>query len=195
NAYYSTVLTNSLFSAQKGTSYFAINYGDWVILGLDSAYNATSFYLDGRIDDAYQPGFVNPLVQGKNTFLMTHHNPMDIVGATLNTLWTDVVQGCFGGTQPDVWYWGHVHNGVVYNGSAPTGQTASRCLGNAAIPIGDGYWLDSASGVEYYTHTPLGDTDPNNALRVKNGFAIVEVSSSGIQETFYDQDGNVGWQS
>ncbi|HXH61570.1 MAG TPA: metallophosphoesterase, partial [Fimbriimonadaceae bacterium] len=30
NAYYSTVLTHSLFSAQNGTSYFAINYGDWV---------------------------------------------------------------------------------------------------------------------------------------------------------------------
>ena len=33
-------LADPLFAAQQGSTYFAIEFGDWLVLGLDSAYYA-----------------------------------------------------------------------------------------------------------------------------------------------------------
>jgi Calcineurin-like phosphoesterase len=193
-----TALTNPIFADQNNTTFFSINYGDWVIIGLDSAYNATSFYMDGVINDSFQSGpngFINTQAKNKKTILLTHHNPIDVQGLCTNDLWQDVVVNSLGGAKPDVWYWGHVHNGVVYNDKAASDSTLARCLGHAAIPFGDASWLHNQPTVDYYTHTPLNDGFKNNALRMKNGFAILEISNGQLTETWYDQDGVQCWTS
>ena len=45
---YQKVLADGLFIAQRGCSYFALEFGDWIIAGIDSSYFDTSvLYLDG----------------------------------------------------------------------------------------------------------------------------------------------------
>lgn len=212
-AYYKTALASSIFSKYQSSidpttgkpnppcSYFAIEYGDYIILGMDSAYNATGMYLDGRITNDDQLQFMyDAEANGKKIVLMTHHNPIDTYGGSTNDLWTDVVNKNATTQQkgltkpPYMWYWGHIHNGMVYNNTAASGNTLARCLGNGAIPIGDGKWLDN-SYIDYYTKTPLNDGAPNNKLRVKNGFAILTFDSNGITETWYDQSGTKCWSS
>lgn len=193
NGLYNVALSNDLFELQNCTTYFSLKYKQWKILGLDSAYNATKFYMDGAMDDPFQSGqdgFVSKEANTEKLMLLTHHNPIDTVGANKNALWEDVVTNSLDGKSPDVWYWGHTHNGIVYNAKAASGETKARCLGHAAIPFGDASWLKDEERVDYYTHTPLNDNYPNNSKRVKNGFAILEFDEAGtLSETWYDQDG------
>ena len=48
--YFHNALGSPLFAAQKNTSYFALEFQDWVILGLDSAYYSHSIaVMEGRL--------------------------------------------------------------------------------------------------------------------------------------------------
>lgn len=202
-SYFNIALTSNLISKyqtgtknKKPSSYFSIEYGDYLILGLDSAYNATGMYMQGRITDSGQLKFINEAVKkGKKLILMTHHNPMETYGNATNPLWADVVmnKSALDNKPPYMWYWGHIHNGIVYSDKAVTGDVLARCLGNGAIPIGTAPWLQNNNNVSYFTNTPLNDGSTNNKLRVKNGFAILTFDSSGITETWYDQSGDQCW--
>lgn len=203
NGLYKTALASPVFEKQKGATYFSITYGDWVIIGLDSAYNATDMYMDGVINDTYQSGpegFIATQSKGKKIILLTHHNPMDVQGKYTNSLWNDVVKDSLMGRHPEVWYWGHIHNGVVYNNTAASRSTLARCLGHSGIPFGNAEWLEgnhngNISTIDYYAHTPLENPSPNNKLRVKNGFAILEIKDGKLTEIWYDQDGTLSWTS
>jgi Calcineurin-like phosphoesterase len=200
NGYFNVALASDIFKNQIGpngsnpTSYFSITYGDCVIVGLDTAYNATGGYMQGRITDDFQPAFLNQF-EGKNVIVLSHHNPIDTLGQELNPLWEDVTGSQALNGPPAMWYWGHIHNGIVYNNTAATQTTLARCLGNGAIPIGKANWLLDLPTIDYFTQTPLGDSDPNNALRVKNGFAILTIENGVVSENWYDQDGNQSWNN
>ena len=58
-------------------------------------------------------------------------------GVPINTtgLWKQAAAVLNG--NPAYWYWGHVHNGIVYAPRASPGNTLSRCLGHAALPFGN----------------------------------------------------------
>jgi hypothetical protein len=61
--YFGTTLNNSIFNIQQGTSYFAITFKNWIIFGLDSAYNDKSrFYLDGTLNDNDQIDFIRSMM-------------------------------------------------------------------------------------------------------------------------------------
>ncbi|MEP5611488.1 MAG: metallophosphoesterase, partial [Cyclobacteriaceae bacterium] len=122
---YNVALNSPLFAAQNQSTFFAIRFNEWVILGLDSAYNATKFYMDGAIAGSEQKDFVDSLNLTKDNKLLvlTHHNPIDVQGLNPNALWTDVVKNTLGGTEPDMWYWGHIHNGAMYQNLTGTGKT------------------------------------------------------------------------
>jgi len=211
---YFGVLTSSIFRLQNQVSYFALQYGNptqpggpWTIIGLDSAYWSTSpFVTDGSIQEANggpgstaQPQFLGSLARGglspRNTIVLTHHNPIDTFGASLvtdalgNNLWAQVTAtGALNGT-PAAWYWGHVHNGIVYpNPTYPKNNVYGRCVGHGALPYGNAWGLASAppTQVQAYANTP----NPKMPPWVMNGFVMLTITQSGqITEAFYQQDG------
>jgi hypothetical protein len=211
---YFGVLANSIFRLQNQTSYFALQYGNpnqagglWTIIGLDSAYWATSpFVMDGSIQEANggpgstaQPQFLQTLVKSglspRNAIVLTHHNPIDTFGTTLvtdllgNNLWGQVTAtGALNGT-PSAWYWGHVHDGIVYpNPTYTKNNVYGRCLGHGALPYGNAWGLASAPStqVQAYANTPNSKMPP----WVMNGFVMLTITQSGqTTETFYQQDG------
>ena len=186
-------LDDPLFAVQRGATYFAIEYGDWLVLGLDSAYYDTSFlFMEGALTDADQLGFIKSLnPQGKHVLVLTHHNPIDYTGKKSLPLWDQVCNAL--GKAPEVWYWGHIHNGIAYTQSSQAGTTLGRCCGHGSLPFGNAYGLCDANGsmlptVAYYAHTPLSDpTVPPQKYRVLNGFATVELAPGRITETLYEQ--------
>lgn len=185
-----------LFKAQGGATFFSIVFGNWLIIGLDSAYNApqATMYLDGAVTDPDQKKLLHQAgVSGKKIMILTHHNPLNEIGDQQNSLWTDVVSAL--GKKPDYWYFGHVHNGIVYSEMSAAGTVKCRCQGNAAIPIGHAAWFDNKPAISFYTNSPLGDTDPRNALRIKNGFALLEFTANSVLENWYYQDGSLAWSS
>ncbi|HEY4561444.1 MAG TPA: metallophosphoesterase [Thermoanaerobaculia bacterium] len=191
--YFKTLLGNSAFAAQKGTSYFALANSHWIIIGLDSAYFSDywSMYMDGYLDPvqlAFLSGYAqNARQEGKRVIVLTHHNGLAENGTGPTTLWTQVTSAFPGGTAPAYWYWGHLHAGVVYpeqNGLSP------RCLGHGAIPWGNARALQGLSTVTWYETTP---NPVNPTIQVMNGFVLLKLSGPTLTEQLLDQTGAPAW--
>ncbi len=186
-------LENPMFAAQRGATYFAIEFEDWLVLGLDSAfYDNSLMFMHGALNDPDQNTFIENLnPQDKLVLVLTHHNGLLYNGKKKQPLWGQVCDAL--GKQPEVWYWGHIHNGIVYSSESEAGTTLARCCGHGSLPFGDAYGLHDAEGqripaVSYYAHTPLPDpTVPPQQLRVLNGFATVCLEKGKITEAFYEQ--------
>ncbi len=199
--YFTDSLSDKRFSAQEGYSYFALEYGEWTIVGLDSAYfDKSALFMQGSIGDTSSPQVkwlkklkLNP----ERTIVMTHHNAFEQTGQKLvhkgknkQTLWKEVQQAV--GGSPAFWYWGHLHNGIVYKTPNFDGSlTKCRCVGHSAIPFGNAFKLEqemkkkSNNFVEYYANTP--DKRINNGVRVLNGYAMLNIYQDGkIEEAFYE---------
>lgn len=205
--YFKDAMKRQMFSAQQKSSCFAFTFADWIVIGLDSAYDIdfpintlTPFLLEGRITDSTQQEFVKNLdLTNKKVIVMTHHTGTDVPGLETYKLWDDVtgmlkanptfVQNKLG---PDYWYWGHVHNGIVYSsGSIVGGITKTRCVGHGAIPFGKGYGIGTAE-TDYFAQTPYSNyatPTEQQKNRVLNGFAMLnfDAKTGTMTEEFYEQ--------
>ena len=186
---YYLAIADPRFAQQKDLSYFALQYGGWTLLGLDSAFFTTShFYMQGSIggNSGIQATWIKQLgISADKSIVMTHHTGLSASGASENSVLCNEVKSALG-DDPAAWYWGHIHNAIVYKSPTKTGRnTLSRCIGHGAIPFGDG-WGIPGPYVDYYAHTP----DPNlpGSHRVLNGFATLTITDSGsITEEFFEQ--------
>ena len=202
------VLGKPPFTAQKSASYFAINYADWVIVALDSGFFSSAFFnMEGALGDPQhqqQIEWVQKLnLAGKKVIALTHHTALtDDAQPIEGTQLCDDMHSALNGRDPDYWYWGHIHNGIVYSAAAsmtPARSTGTlcRCVGHASIPFGPAYFwqgdktypLATHPDIEYVSSTSIykpGDC-PQWKNRVRNGFAVITLSPGGIQEDFYEQ--------
>ncbi|HKB58661.1 MAG TPA: metallophosphoesterase [Gallionellaceae bacterium] len=184
---YQKVLADGLFSAQRGCSYFALEFGDWIIAGIDSSYFDTSvLYLDGSLGEESDPQyeFLRKIkALGKKVILLSHHNAISTDGASASPkLWNQVTGIVF----PDYWYWGHWHLGVAFSEHAYSGPIKTRCVGHGAIPFANPPGMLACAGnIAWYAHTAPaapGAFQP----RAKNGYAVLTLTPSGITEEFYE---------
>lgn len=197
--YFDNALTEPAFSTQRDCSYFALKNDDWLILCLDSAYVATNLYQNGQLN-SQQIAWAQEVVAeagSRKLIVITHHTGTNFDGSQTNRLWDNVIEA-LNGRAPDYWYWGHVHNGVVYrprqstSSDGTTVTTRARCVGHGAIPFGDA----KLSGVEYYAHTPTNN--PDFPKTVRNGFALLRFNGPDLVEEFYEEDsqnGVLAWSS
>jgi hypothetical protein len=190
--YFEQTVNNPLFAAQKPYSFFALENSNWVIVGLDSAYYADelTLYMNGSLGTGAQVEFLKQQAQkGKKAILLTHHNGLAEDGSGPTGLWKEVMS-CFpAGSGPAYWYWGHVHAGMVYQ---PQSGVQCRCAGHAALPWGYASELENPN-VAWFEKRKAGDPDDN--LRVLNGFTLLQLAGADMNETFYDENGGVAWSS
>jgi hypothetical protein len=200
------------FGAQNGMSYFAMTYGPWLVLGLDSAYysdavNGRQMYMEGGIGTDSLNQQILWLQQYRShqgpIMVMTHHTACDTAGTARTKLYDQVAAAL--GRPPTLWYWGHVHNGIVYEqiDKSKTIPTKGRCCGHGAIPFGTAWGLQDGHGnnlpnIPYFAHTPdpaLPHTSSDNP-RVRNGYALVTLhKDGGFSEAFYETgDTQPVWQ-
>jgi hypothetical protein len=194
--YFDVALANSKFALQNQSSFFALENDKWIIVGLDSAYYSSEagMYLDGSLgNDGVQVGFLKAQVEkGKNVIVLTHHNGLSDDGSATNTLWGQVMSAFPANAGPAVWYWGHVHAGVVYRNHDPQGRNvACRCCGHGALPWGQAPVFNSPPKVLWYEKRPADDRDIPQ--RVLNGFAVLYLDGPDIDEVFYDENGGAAW--
>jgi hypothetical protein len=195
--YFTGVVGQPPFQLQAPYSFFALENSNWVIVGLDSAYygDENALYQDGALDAAVQIPFLQAQARkGKKVILLTHHNGLlengDIpaAGTPQAKLWDSVMQAFQGSPPPSYWYWGHVHAGVAYN---PVNGILCRCNGHGALPWGTASELQNNPKVAWVENCSA--QDPDDALRLCNGFAVLSLAGVNISETFYDETGRVAW--
>lgn len=199
--YFDIALDDPMFAHQKATSYFCLYNDDWLVLGLDSAYFSQSpMYAQGSLGDARDPqrchqfAFIAELralgmLEGRRILALTHHGAMDYTGSRPEALLGELYQAL--GRNPDVWYWGHVHNGIAYSEHSYAGRPdvgrpfLARCAGHGAMPFGHAWGLDRPEWrhhVDYHAKTPVA----GGGARVRNGFAQVTLEGPDIEERFYE---------
>ncbi len=192
---YFAAISNPPFALQQGCSYFALENGNWVIVGLDSAYFSpeVGLYMDGSLgpDGGTQVQFLQQQVaKGKKVVVLTHHNGLTEDGSSATTLWNQVMSAFTAGNGPAYWYWGHAHAGVVYEPKSP-GNVLCRCCGHGALPWGQASQLAANPNVLWYENRFA--RDPDIPQRVLNGFAMLYLDGPNIREVFYDENGGVAW--
>lgn len=197
HGYFDVALSHPLFSAQRGCSYFALEFGNWIIAGIDSAYFAPSaLYMSGGLGGPSDPqyAFLAHIAQmkakGKKVILMSHHTGISTDGASTNEpLWGDVT--VTGTLEPDYWYWGHTHLGMVYNANAASGGVQTRCIGHSSMPFAIPPGLASCANVSWHSNTPLSAERMLAAPwysepRATNGFAVLTLERDRITEEIYN---------
>jgi Calcineurin-like phosphoesterase len=184
-------------SLQSPYSFFALENANWIVVGLDSAYNADvlKLYMDGSLGNNAQIPFLKDLAaRGKNVVVLTHHNgiPENGVAANPPLKLFEEVTGAFVSKQlPKYWYWGHVHAGVAYKPMATQNGMLCRCVGHSALPWGLSSDLQASSYVDWFETRSA--KDPENSLRVLNGFVVLKLAGNSLTETFYDENGGIAW--
>ena len=124
---------------------------------------------------------------------------MDTPGLKRYKLWSDVsgalnANKTYSGSTdgPDYWYWGHIHNGIVYSSGSVAGSgTKARCVGHGAIPFGKAYGI-GAGQTDYFAQTPYSNfatPTEQQKNRVLNGFAMLnfDTRTGTMTEAFYEQ--------
>ena len=199
--YFNQAVGGPVFNTlQSPWSFFAIENEHWILVGLDSAYysDVLTLYLHGTLgkSDNTQTAFLREIAgRGKKVIVLTHHNgiPVDgVPGAAPPQLYTDVMNAFAGHPAPAYWYFGHEHIGAAY---APLENgTLCRCLGHSALPWGlasDLVQARAAGRVQWFESCNAGD--PDDPLRVYNGFVLLELKGAELVETYYDERGRVAW--
>jgi len=194
--YFDVALAAPKFALQKQSSFFALENDKWIIVGLDSAYYSSEagMYMDGSLgNDGVQVEFLKAQVEkDKRVIVLTHHNGLSDDGSATNTLWDQVMSAFPANAGPALWYWGHVHAGVVYHNHDPQGRNVPcRCCGHGALPWGLAPVFNHPTNVLWYEKRPAND--PDIPERVLNGFAILYLDGPNIVEVFYDENGGVAW--
>lgn len=177
------------FELQRGCSYFALMNASWLIIGLDSAYDADPFdlYLDGKLAGP-QLEWLAQLPKDKRTLVLSHHQGLDEKGQQPTALYAQVVDAL--GRVPDYWYWGHLHNAIVYQERE---GMLGRCVGHGAIPYGNASELAGVPSVAWYEAQKAND--PSLPERVKNGLALVTLDGPELAESLIDEDGRTRWSN
>lgn len=191
--YYRTALADPLFAGQRGCSYFALEFGEWIVAGIDSAYfDPSSLYMDGGLgnpaDDPQFQFLAQLAASGKRVILMSHHTGLQTDGsAPSKYLWHDVTRML----TPEYWYWGHTHLGMVYNGTSLANPVKARCIGHGSMPFAVPPGMQGNTRVDWYSQTPLVEAAALQVPyytrpRARNGFAVLTLSADGIEERIYE---------
>jgi hypothetical protein len=196
--YFNLAVGGPVFNVlQSPYSFFALENSNWIVVGLDSAYNADvlKLYMDGSLGTNAQIPFLKDLAtRGKKVIVLTHHNGIPEKGvqtAPQLKLFGEVTGAFAGQNPPAYWYWGHVHAGVAYKPMTDQNGMLCRCVGHSGLPWGRSSDLQASPNVEWFE--TRNAADPDDALRVLNGFVFLQLSGATLKETYYDENGGVAW--
>ena len=193
--YFNVTIKSTRFAAQGGAPCFALTVGRWRLVGLDGAYHATALmYKDGSLGpgDSEQRAWLYTQAKaavdnGQRLVVLTHHNGLE-EDEGQNRFWSDLLATVkAAGARDVVWYWGHIHAGMVYKDHDYDGVTVhGRCAGHGGVP-----WLpfrqDEAARYAWGEQDKAGD--PREPRRACNGFVVLDLDDEGGHETWYDEHG------
>lgn len=182
---------------QSPFSFFALENSNWIVAGLDSAYNAgeLDLFMNGSLGNNAQLPFLRNLAQKKKKMiLLTHHQGFDLGGFVPGKplkLFTKVMGAFKDVAPPAYWYWGHIHAGAAYTPLMDYNGMCCRCIGHGALPWGLASELQKSTQVAWFEQKNAGD--PDDKLRVFNGCVLLELDGEHLFETFYDEKGRIAW--
>ncbi len=124
------------FRRQNGCTYFALENENWIIFGLDTAYDCIGLKGDEGTLPVPQAGWMQQhlaRVPGKKMILLTHHQPFSAWENDSPQL-IDALAPVLRRRKPvEAWFWGHEHRCAVYEPSHNV--TYPALIGHAGVPV------------------------------------------------------------
>jgi hypothetical protein len=186
----------------QGSSAFALENTNWLLVGLDTAYD------EWHLAEG-QAAWLDRLLSredGRRAVLFSHHQPFSHFSAVKGTLYAEIDSVVANHPGKIVaWYWGHEHLGVIYDRSETWG-IHGRCIGHSGFPYFRNPALNSydrvapedAAADERLARLPAGSAPaalivdgPNVDVSQKadqrarygpNGFMTIQLRDDGIDE-------------
>jgi hypothetical protein len=216
--YFKTFLiTLGLLNADKtvkdaqSASYFCLDAGQWLVLGLDTGYhsggvpaftaipgvNSIPFLnVDARFDDK----MLAWLKQTMQTFqtkdgtkrpvlLLTHHQPMSTFEHAFKKPAEQLAQLGFLNRQEFVWLYGHEHRLTIYKQQTIANSLSAypRCIGHGGMPVEVTDLRQPDSRILYYDprQHPIDKDDPNTKVGF-NGHIVLLIDGTRLTIEYHD---------
>jgi len=176
--------------------FFCFENTHWVVVVLDTAYYSNSFlFQDGEINADQEKLLQDCALKNKHILIFSHHNGYSVVpNAALNNFGKQVLE-CLNGLDSNkvvVWYYGHVHAGVVYKKNTDIGKKVfMRLSGHGGIPWGNAKVFSKDQRIAWFEQHEKGA--PFKTDRVVNGWTFLTLGSNFFEEKFNKEDGNSTW--
>ncbi len=181
-------------------SYFALQNDDWLLVGLDSAYEDHDLAGD-------QVAWLDRLIGragDRKVVLFSHHQPYSLLDNQGPKL-VSKLGHLLGRKKITAWYWGHEHRCVLYD-AHPAWGVIGRCIGHGGYPYfreGIGHpplvegtvWrrletknlVPGALILDAPNRYVTGDEEKYGA----NGYLTLEFDGGHLHENIHDPDGTV----
>ncbi len=207
NAYFRQTLP----AFRQSSSVFALRNDNWLLIGIDSAYEGND-RSGGKLSDA-QAGWVTAQVNeaaknGQRVILFSHHQPFSLKEDQGPVL-AECLEGALAARKIFAWYWGHEHRCVIYQRHSDW-HLYGRCIGHSGYP----YFRDNFAGALHPQNNSDGSrwitlvarkTAPSGTILdgpnpyIKghddqygpNGYLTLEFSDSHMNETVHAADGTI----
>jgi len=183
--YYDVALQEERFKDwHKGSSFFSLANDEWVIFGLDTAYD--DFDLRPPQADWVYSQINAPALSSKKVMLLSHHQLFSAYEHGGPKLASKLDRVLATGRVRS-WFWGHEHRCVLYHDFDKV--TYGRCLGNGGVPVymnhieGEGYKEPAVYEYRKYIDAGL-------ELWALFGFAVLDFDGKNINVRYIDEFGN-----
>jgi hypothetical protein len=205
NAYFDELLPRIGIKGKSGqaASYFCLQNEHWRVVGLDTGYNSVGWPLiellkrpDCRLPDELLAWLdkLNLEDDGRGLILLSHHQYYSVYDHCYSAAAVQLSKLI---TKPVLWFWGHEHRLVVYEGGSLNGgiKAFGRCIGHGGMPIE--YPLPSPFPSPSLSQRSIEFIDTrlylnNENLRVGvNGFARMALQGQNLRVEYVDVYGDV----
>jgi hypothetical protein len=179
---------------------FAIETPDWLLVGLDSAYEDHDL---GHGQVAWLQGLISGAGRRK-LVLFSHHQPFSLLDKQGPKL-AGKLASLLANGRIFAWYWGHEHRCVLYD-RHPVWGLHGRCVGHSGMP----YFRDDVTGYspeggdEQWRRVPSKNLVPAGLLLDApnpyvpdhadrygpNGYVTLELDGTSLNETVRAPDGS-----
>jgi hypothetical protein len=136
HGYFGCLDSDVRFARQKGFSYFALENSDWLVVGLDTAWEAEGIKGDaGGLQEPQMEWLLRLSARApeKRLLLLSHHQLFSLYENDSPLLQRRMEPLLTGGRAIDAWFWGHEHRCAVYEASH--GITYPVLMGHGGVPV------------------------------------------------------------
>jgi hypothetical protein len=198
----------TLNTFRQPSSYFAMANDRWMLIGLDSAYDAQNSFALSRLGDAQLTWLKGVVAQAGNRRIVffSHHQPVSLLDAgNASPPLVDQLSFVLGSGKVAAWYWGHEHRCVLYDPNPAWGNMFGRCVGHSGFPYFADKNLENAPMVENtFRKLPMMPSCPGGLVLVgenpyvpghekeygPNGYMTLHVDGDTLTEVVRAPDGS-----
>jgi hypothetical protein len=176
---------------KQSSSCIGLQNANWLILGLDTAYN--DFNISGP-----QLEWVNKMIGAagaRKVILCSHHQPfsaLDDQGPNLQAALGQLLDA----QRFEAWFWGHEHRLVVYEPHSKWG-VKGRCIGHGGFPAFRDTSVGAGGSLYQWIHLKLRPHAPEAMLFDGPNFWVTAGSDqySPHGYVFLELDGRNAWET